>query len=64
MSGNSSASRKPLAYLDRILKEWSSDPAVPGRDNLYPGSSLDDLNQIFDIDANELTEEPDMLTAG
>ena len=49
-------SRKPLVYLDRVLKEWSSDPNCVG-DTLCPGSTLTNLNQIFEMSAQELPKE-------
>ena len=49
-------SRRPLVYLDRVLKEWSSDPNCVG-DTLCPGSTLATLNQIFEISAQELPQD-------
>jgi len=46
---NSNSSRKPLVYLDQVLRQWTSDPANQVRDKLVPGSSLETLNQIFEI---------------
>ena len=53
----SNSSRKPLVYLDRILRQWTSDPGILGKDTLMPGSSLESLNQIFEIREQELPED-------
>lgn len=43
-----------MAYLERIVKEWTSDPGIRGRDSFLPGKSLDSLNDLFKIEAKEL----------
>lgn len=45
----STSSRKPLVYLDQVMRMWTSDPANQSTDQLAPGSSLETLNQIFEI---------------
>ena len=47
--------------MDRVLKEWSSDPNCVG-DTLCPGSTLTNLNQIFEISAQELHQDDMMNT--
>jgi len=53
----SASSRKPLVYLDRVLKEWTSDPGDRNRDMLVTGSTIDSLNHIFESKPNGPPEE-------
>ena len=50
----SASSRKPLCYLDRVLKEWTSDPGDRNRDMLVTGSTIDSLNHIFEVNTDGL----------
>lgn len=43
--------------MDKVLKEWTIDPFVPGKDALSPGKSLTQLNEIFAIRAGELPDD-------
>lgn len=58
-SGSGSATytgRRPLAYLDKVVREWISDPAIRSKDTLLPGNSLESLNDLFKIEAKELPD--------
>ena len=55
--GSSSTSRRPLSYLDKVVKEWTSDPAIRGKDSFLPGKSLDTLNELFSIGQKELPND-------
>ena len=54
MGGMSTSSRRPMAYLDRVLREWTCDAGVHGLDTLMPASTLTQLNEIFKIRQQEL----------
>ena len=54
MGSTQSTTGKGASYLDRIVKEWTSDPGIRGYDSLVPGKTLDSLNNLFLIRSDEL----------
>lgn len=43
--------------MDKVVKEWTSDPGIRGKDSFLPGKSLDSLNELFGIGQKELPND-------
>ena len=48
---------KNFVYLDKIVKEWTTDLEVVAKDPLVLGKSLEQINAFFAIKAEELPHD-------